>query len=104
MKNSVDVLIIPAGHSGLAGAVLLARRGLNAIALEAKAVTGGACRTEAPFKKAPNLGASTGAYLLGLMPPERLQILDAPIPPIRRDPHYFCRQGKKAGRNPAGVG
>ncbi len=89
MKNSVDVLIIGAGHNGLVAAVLLARRGLNVLVLEAKAVTGGACRTERPFKKAPNLGASTGAYLLGLMPPELLQILDADIPLIRRDPHYF---------------
>ncbi|HAZ43563.1 MAG TPA: FAD-dependent oxidoreductase, partial [Cyanobacteria bacterium UBA11371] len=32
---------------------------------------------------------STGAYLLGLMPPELIKILDIDIPLIRRDPHYF---------------
>jgi len=32
---------------------------------------------------------STGAYLLGLMPPELIRLLDIDIPVIRRDPHYF---------------
>ena len=37
-------------------------------------VVGGACRTEYPFSRAPDLGVSTGAYLLGLFPPELLQV------------------------------
>ena len=37
---------------------------------------GGAARTEHPFPKAPGLRHSTGAYLLGLMPPELLATLD----------------------------
>src|SRR5262249_31087950 len=32
---------------------------------------------------------STGAYLLGLMPPELLAALDLDLPLVRRDPHYF---------------
>lgn len=31
----------------------------------------------------------TGAYLLGLMPPELIQKLGIEIPTIRRDPHWF---------------
>ncbi len=89
MKQSVDVLVIGAGHNGLVAALLLARKGLEVLVVEEKNVIGGACRTEQPFLTAPNLSISTGAYLLGLMPPELLQILDIDIPLIRRDPHYF---------------
>ena len=89
MKNSVDALVIGAGHNGLVAALLLARKGLNVLVLEEKPVIGGACRTEQPFRTAPQLRISTGAYLLGLMPPELLPILDIDIPLIRRDPHYF---------------
>ena len=31
----------------------------------------------------------TGAYLLGLMPPELMATLDLDLPLVRRDPHYF---------------
>lgn len=89
MENSVDVLVIGAGHNGLVAALLLARKGLNVLVVEEKPAIGGACRTEQPFQTAPNLRISTGAYLLGLMPPELLRILDIRIPLIRRDPHYF---------------
>jgi hypothetical protein len=41
---------------------------------EEKSVVGGACRTEYPFPKVPGLGHSTGAYLLGVMPPELMQV------------------------------
>ncbi len=84
-----DILIIGAGHNGLVAALLLARQGLDVVVVEEKNVVGGACRTEKPFASAPNLGLSTGAYLLGLMPPELIEILDIEIPLIRRDPHYF---------------
>ncbi|MFB2880236.1 phytoene desaturase family protein [Floridanema aerugineum] len=84
-----DILIIGAGHNGLVSAIILARQGFNILVLEEKPVIGGACRTEKPFKTAPNLGTSTGAYLLGLMPPELLQKLNINLPTIRRDPHYF---------------
>ncbi|HEY9848235.1 MAG TPA: NAD(P)/FAD-dependent oxidoreductase [Leptolyngbyaceae cyanobacterium] len=84
-----DILIIGAGHNGLVAALLLARQGLDVVVVEEKNVIGGACRTEKPFASAPNLGLSTGAYLLGLMPPELIEILDIEIPLIRRDPHYF---------------
>jgi phytoene dehydrogenase-like protein len=84
-----DVIIIGAGHNGLVAATLLARAGLKVMVLEEANVIGGAARTEYPFSKAPNLGASTASYLLGLMPPEIPQMLGVTIPTLRRDPHYF---------------
>ncbi|AGL20353.1 fad dependent oxidoreductase [Actinoplanes sp. N902-109] len=82
-------MIIGSGHNGLVSAVLLARAGLSVVVLEAADTLGGATRTERPFAKVPGLGQSTGSYLLGLMPPELLEILDVDIPVLRRDPHYF---------------
>lgn len=89
MSASVDVVIVGAGHNGLVASVLLARAGLHVRVLEAASVVGGACRTEYPFDKAPGVGQSTGAYLLGLMPPELLLKLGVSLPLLRRDPHYF---------------
>jgi len=84
-----DVILVGAGHNGLVAALQLARAGLSVTVLEDKDVIGGACRTERPFEKAPTLGTSTGAYLLGLMQPELLRALDLDLPLRRRDPHYF---------------
>ena len=84
-----DVVVIGAGHNGLVAAALLARAGLAVTVLERAEVVGGACRTERPFPGAPELSASTGAYLLGLMPPELMAALDLDLPLVRRDPHYF---------------
>ncbi len=88
-KTETDVVVIGAGHNGLVAAVLLARKGLRVHVVEDKPVIGGAVRTERPFKKAPGLGISTGAYLLGLMPPELLRRVGIELPTLRRDPHYF---------------
>jgi phytoene dehydrogenase-like protein len=84
-----DVVVVGAGHNGLVAATLLARAGLSVQVLERDTVVGGACRTEHPFGRAPGLAASTGAYLLGLMPPELLSTLQLDLPLVRRDPHYF---------------
>lgn len=89
MGTPVDVLIVGAGHNGLVAAIMLARAGLRVRVLESSNAVGGACRTEYPFANAPNVGQSTGAYLLGLMPPELMRTLDVSFPLLRRDPHYF---------------
>lgn len=89
LARDFDVLVVGAGHNGLVAAVCAARAGLSVLVLERAPVIGGATRTEFPFEKAPNLPQSTGAYLLGLMPPELFAKLDIEIPVLRRDPHYF---------------
>ena len=89
MSTSSDVIVVGAGHNGLCAALFLARAGLSVTVLEDKPVIGGACRTEKPFPRAPELATSTGAYLLGLMPPELITKMGVDIPVRRRDPHYF---------------
>src|SRR3954468_14373944 len=86
---STDIAIVGAGHNGLVAATLLARGGLRVTVLEEKSAVGGAAKTEFPFAKAPRLGTSTGAYLLGVMQPELIDKLGAKLTLIRRDPHYF---------------
>src|SRR5258708_6030758 len=89
MADGSDVIIVGAGHNGLVAAILLARRGLRVTVFEEKGAVGVAAKTEYPFPKAPGLGISSGAYLLGLAPPELLAELGLTLPLIRRDPHYF---------------
>jgi phytoene dehydrogenase-like protein len=89
MANQADVVIVGAGHNGLVAALLLARKKLDVVVVEEKDVLGGAARTEKPFARVPGLSTSTGAYLLGLMPPELIARLGVDIPVLRRDPHYF---------------
>jgi phytoene dehydrogenase-like protein len=84
-----DVVVVGAGHNGLVAALCAARAGLRVLVVERAPVIGGATRTEHPFPRAPDLPHSTGAYLLGLMPPELLAQLEIEIPVLRRDPHYF---------------
>lgn len=89
MALACDAIVIGAGHNGLVAATVLARHGLEVIVLEERDTVGGAAKTEYPFANAPGVGASTGAYLLGVMQPELLQYLGARLDFRRRDPHYF---------------
>ena len=89
MNTKYDVVVVGGGHNGLVAATRLARKKLRVLLLEAKSVFGGACRTEYPFRCAPQLGASTGAYLLGPMPPELISELGISLKFIPRDPYYF---------------
>ncbi len=88
-RLTADVVVVGAGHNGLVAATFLARVGLRVVVVEAADVVGGAAKTERPFSKAPRLRQSTGAYLLGLMPPELPRKLGVEFPVLRRDPHYF---------------
>ncbi|HXX69073.1 MAG TPA: NAD(P)/FAD-dependent oxidoreductase [Polyangiaceae bacterium] len=88
-SRAVGAVVVGAGHNGLVAAAMLARAGLEVTVFEEKTVVGGACKTERPFARAPKLPASTGAYLLGLMPPELVAKLGVEFPIVRRDPHYF---------------
>jgi phytoene dehydrogenase-like protein len=88
-KGGQDVIIVGGGHNGLVCALMLAKRGLAVTVIEEKDTVGGAAKTERPFKKVPELATSTGAYLLGLMPPELMARMGIDIPVLRRDPHYF---------------
>eukprot|EP01023_Acetabularia_acetabulum_P065042 TRINITY_DN8561_c0_g3_i1.p1 TRINITY_DN8561_c0_g3~~TRINITY_DN8561_c0_g3_i1.p1 ORF type:complete len:586 (-),score=74.05 TRINITY_DN8561_c0_g3_i1:267-1943(-) len=89
IDSNADVVIIGGGHNGLVASIILARQGLNVKILEERPKVGGACITEKPFQSVPDLQSSTGAYLLGLMPPELIKILGIKIPTVKRDPYYF---------------
>src|SRR2546427_11375876 len=96
MRQRADVVVVGAGATWLVAALRLARRGRDVLVLEETEVAGGAARTERPFRRVPGLSTSTGAYLLGLMPPELLRKPDLQMPLLRRDPHYFLPPtGKK---------
>jgi phytoene dehydrogenase-like protein len=86
--HRADVVIVGGGHNGLVAATVLAQAGRKVVVCERAGVLGGAARTERPFPAVPGLRHSTGAYLLGLMPPEVLALAGGTVRPLRRDPHY----------------
>ena len=61
-----DVVIVGAGHNGLACAAYLARADKRVLVLESRARVGGACTMEEPF---PEVRMSPCAYLAGLLHP-----------------------------------
>ena len=87
--DHADIVVVGAGHNGLVAATFLARAGLEIVVVDAAATVGGAAKTEQPFANVPGLRQSTGAYLLGLMPPALPRKLGVEFPVLRRDHHYF---------------
>jgi len=61
-----DVIVVGAGHNGLACATYLARAGQRVLVLEGRRRVGGACTIEEPF---PGVRMSPCAYLAGLLHP-----------------------------------
>ena len=61
-----DVVVVGAGHNGLACAAYLARAGQRVLVLESRQRVGGACTIEEPF---PGVRMSPCAYLAGLLHP-----------------------------------
>jgi phytoene dehydrogenase-like protein len=70
-----DVILVGAGHNGLACAAYLARAGLRVLVLESRTRIGGACTIEEPF---PGVRMSPCAYLAGLLHPLVVRELDLP--------------------------
>ncbi len=61
-----DVIVVGAGHNGLACAAYLARADKRVLVLESRTRVGGACTMEEPF---PGVRMSPCAYLAGLLHP-----------------------------------
>ncbi len=68
-----DVVVVGAGHNGLACATYLARAGRRVLVLESRDRVGGACTIEEPF---PGVRMSPCAYLAGLLHPLIIQELN----------------------------
>ena len=70
-----DVIIVGAGHNGLACAAYLARADKQVLVLESRTRVGGACTIEEPF---PGVRMSPCAYLAGLLHPLVISELGLP--------------------------
>src|SRR5665213_315625 len=71
-RRSWDVIIVGAGHNGLACAAYLARAGKRVLVLEARDRVGGACTMDEPF---PGVRFSPCAYVCGLLHPKVIEEL-----------------------------
>ena len=67
--NTYDAIIVGGGHNGLTAGAYFAREGARTVVLEARAKTGGAADTSAPFADHPDINVTTYSYVMSLMPP-----------------------------------
>src|SRR5580704_6726817 len=70
-----DVIVVGAGHNGLACAAYLAQAGQRVLVIESRERVGGACTIEEPF---PGVRMSPRAYLAGLLHPLVIKELGLP--------------------------
>jgi phytoene dehydrogenase-like protein len=70
-----DVIVVGAGHNGLACAAYLAKAGKRVLVIESRQRVGGACTIEEPF---PGVRMSPCAYLAGLLHPLVVEELELP--------------------------
>ena len=70
-----DVIVVGAGHNGLACAAYLAKAGQRVLVIESRTRVGGACTIEEPF---PGVRMSPCAYLAGLLHPLVVEELELP--------------------------
>ena len=70
-----DVIVVGAGHNGLACAAYLAQAAMRVLVLESRERVGGACTIEEPF---PGVRMSPCAYLAGLLHPLVIEELNLP--------------------------
>src|SRR5579859_3293833 len=70
-----DVIVVGAGHNGLACAAYLAKAGKRVLVIESRERVGGACTIEEPF---PGVRMSPCAYLAGLLHPLVVEELELP--------------------------
>jgi phytoene dehydrogenase-like protein len=74
-RKTWDVIVVGAGHNGLACAAYLAKAGLDVLVIESRQRVGGACTIEEPF---PGVRMSPCAYLAGLLHPLVVDELELP--------------------------
>lgn len=89
-KHSYDVVVIGAGHNGLASAALLAKAGRSVAVFERRGIIGGAAVSETDVW--PGYTLSTASYVCSLLDPwliDELALRERGLEYYRKDPFAF---------------